>query len=181
MELKINCTWNSQGDTGSTSGWPISRWLSDCTVSTRSPPQPMKALARWLSVGGSPLDRRPPSSLVSSLLRNAVSNGQPDPTFSYTAMNVGCMYLLSDICPGSYGSSTFNFLKNLHVAFHSGYTTLHSYPRAGGFLPFDPDSLYVAFVICRPFHGGRSDWHQRDISWQPLFSFLYLGKKTVYC
>jgi len=86
-----NWTWNSQGDTGQTIGWPVSRWLSDCAVSARSIlPQPRKALARWVSVGAVGLwtgGHPPPCFPAPSLM--AVSSGQLDPTLGCTVTNTG--------------------------------------------------------------------------------------------
>ena len=55
---------------------------------------------------------------------------------------------------GSYHSSMFNFLGKLHIIFHSGYANLHAHQQWGSL--FSTPS--PAFVICRLFKDGHSDW-----------------------
>ena len=94
----------------------------------------------------------------------------PLPTgFSSKNTGVGCRFLLQNIgvyvsfwimvfsgympnsgIAGSYGSSVFSFLRNLHTVLYSGCINLHSHNSARGF-PF-------LHTVVDFFDGGLSDW-----------------------
>ena len=54
-------------------------------------------------------------------------------------------YMPRSMIAGSYDSSNFSFLKNLHAALHSGYTNLHSHQKCKR-APFPRHPLWLFLV-----------------------------------
>ena len=66
-------------------------------------------------------------------------------------------YVLGNGVVGSYGQFYFQFfLGDPHILLHNDYTNLYSYPQCRRGTLFSTPSQ--AFVICRLFDDGHSDW-----------------------
>ena len=66
----------------------------------------------------------------------------------------GCMP--SSGIAGSYGSSIFSFLRNLHTVLHCGCIDLHSQQQEGSLF----SAPYPAFLVCRFLDDGHSDQYE---------------------
>ena len=55
---------------------------------------------------------------------------------------------------GTYGSSIFSFLRNLHIVFHTGFMHLHSHQRHMR-VPFPPHPYQLVIRVL--FDDGHSD------------------------
>ena len=67
-------------------------------------------------------------------------------------------YMARSGIAGSYGSSIFGFVGNLHTVFHNGFLNLHSHPQCKS-VPFSSHT-FLAFIIYRLFNDGHSDWSE---------------------